>query len=475
MLSLKPQGSRFGGAKRAHLARAAGGRVAPAIVAPRRVACQAGAMGPNKGRAETKAKAVAFPMDGPFTEVTPYGLADFKDDGLVNGRANTKMIRIKVDDTWYDATGWAKAHPGGAMFVEFMNNRDATEVFYALHSYGPNGAATALERLNKLPKVEGPMVDTVPTSAMANFRAFRQQLEKDGWFDRNWVEEVKIIIPIVALAAVGTWLAPTYPVLAAFLIGVAMQQSGWSGHDYIHGRGKWCSIMNWWGGGINGHSAEWWRVKHSLHHSFTNEVGKDGDVMMEPVLFLEDPSKSGRPDAAARKFQHLYVYTLLYPVTFAFWRFESLVSLWKDRTNWARVKEEVPPLVLNYCWLAYLGPAIAISSVLVAGFLVGAIVSATHQSEELMHEQEPDYVKAQFNSTRDADVSKNKFVQWLWGGMDTQLEHHLFPSMPRYKYHKLRPLVQQFAAANNLDYRISTDLEIIKMNFETMADVARAD
>ena len=67
-----------------------------------------------------------------------------------------KPVHIKIDDQWYDATGYALAHPGGARFIRFFHGRDATDVFYALHSYGPNGATTAADRLAKLRKVEAP-------------------------------------------------------------------------------------------------------------------------------------------------------------------------------------------------------------------------------------------------------------------------------------------------------------------------------
>eukprot|EP00976_Prorocentrum_cordatum_P079274 1183483-Prorocentrum_minimum.AAC.8 len=51
-----------------------------------------------------------------------------------------QKLRMRIDGDWYDVTGWAKAHPSGARFIEFMDGKDATDAFYALHSYGPNGA-----------------------------------------------------------------------------------------------------------------------------------------------------------------------------------------------------------------------------------------------------------------------------------------------------------------------------------------------
>jgi fatty acid desaturase len=43
--------------------------------------------------------------------------------------------------------------------------------------------------------------------------------------------------------------------------------------------------------------------------------------------------------------------------------------------------------------------------------------------------------------------------EYVWGGMQYQLEHHLFPTMPRYKYRRLAPVVQQWAQENGLQYR----------------------
>jgi len=378
---------------------------------------------------------------------------------------------MKIDGEWYDCSGWAKAHPGGAPFVEWFDGRDATDVFYALHSYGPNGSAVALERLKKLPKCDPPALeemhgDPAAIAQCESFRDFRVQLEKDGWFKRNPIMEVLSLANVVGLCTLGTAIAHTAPLAATIILGVGMQQAGWLGHDYVHGRGAWCSLMRNMGGFVNGHSTDWWTQKHSRHHSFTNEEGKDEDVMQEPFFFLRPPSESGREDSWSRKWQHLYGYPL-YMVTFALWRVDSIRSVWR-RKDWT----EAAVLAANYAWLACLPPAVALGSVLVSGFLVGAIVSATHQSEEIMEEQ-GEFVDVQFRSTRDA-AAENPLLTYLWGGMDVQLPHHLFPTMPRYKYHALRPVLMKWAEENGHHYRISPSIEIIKENWRQLRDVARA-
>ena len=202
-------------------------------------------------------------------------------------RPNKKSIAMRIDSEWYDCSGWAKAHPGGAPFVEYFDGRDATDAFYALHSYGPNGSDEALARLRKLPKLpEAPenahlVLNSEVAAKCEGFRDLRQALEKDGWFDRDPLLEALYLLNVVGLSILGTALAWTgHPWGAILALGLGMQQAGWLGHDYIHGRGWWCSLMRATGGFINGHSVDWWVQKHSRHHSFTNEVPHDAQHML---------------------------------------------------------------------------------------------------------------------------------------------------------------------------------------------------
>lgn len=384
--------------------------------------------------------------------------------------------RLRIDGQWYDCSGWALAHPGGARWVQWFDGRDATGVFYALHSYGPNGSSLAADRLAKLPKCDAPPAEELRLpkefefDANCSFQELRVQLEEQGFFKRSVLKEAWALGQVLAMYSVGTVIAHDHPVLATIILGLGMQQAGWLAHDYIHGRGKWCESMRWFGAVFNGHSEYWWQQKHSLHHAFTNEEEKDHDIMMEPYYYMRDPKESGRPDSPMRKYQHLYGYPLI-SIMYILWRYLSLkgVIIRKDR-------KEQALLAINYAWLFLcLPPSVALGSCVLGGFLVGALVSATHQSEEIVEDgDEPDFVIGQFRSTRDAETVYGPLETWLWGGMDTQLEHHLFPTIPRYNYHKIRPIVKEWAEARGVDYRISPSTKIISDNFETLKRVASA-
>lgn len=76
-------------------------------------------------------------------------------------------------------------------------------------------------------------------------------------------------------------------------------------------------------------------------------------------------------------------------------------------------------------------------------------------------------------STRDARTS-NPLSEWLWGGMQYQLIHHLMPTMPRYRYKKIKPLVKQFAMDNDVDYRDMDEIPLVLRNIALYREVARA-
>jgi hypothetical protein len=46
------------------------------------------------------------------------------------------------------------------------------------------------------------------------------------------------------LMVVGTLIAKSHPIISSIILGIAIQQAGWLGHDYGHGRGKMCLILN---------------------------------------------------------------------------------------------------------------------------------------------------------------------------------------------------------------------------------------
>ena len=206
-----------------------------------------------------------------------------------------------------------------------------------------------------------------------------------------------------------------------------------------------------------------------------NEQGADEDIATDPFLFQWAPSPEN--DHPIRKIQH-WVFYIPFSMLFALWRFDSLkVSISSFRQKRPGSKAGLKALIVHYAWMCALYPVkVWLPAVFMSGLLSALIVTPTHQSEEMFSEYQSDWVTAQYQSTRSA-VMTNPFSEWLWGGMQYQLEHHLFPSMPRSKYPALRLVLQKFAKDNKVPggYRESGEFEILKMNWKLYRDVARAD
>ena len=204
-------------------------------------------------------------------------------------------------------------------------------------------------------------------------------------------------------------------------------------------------------------------------------MGVDEDIATDPFLFQWAPSPEN--DSPLRKIQH-WIFYIPFSFMFALWRVDSLkVAVSSVEQKRVGAKEELYALLFHYFVLFNLFPvSVWVPAIFMSGLVSALIVTPTHQSEEMFEDYQGDWVTAQFQSTRNA-VTTNPFSEWIWGGMQYQLEHHLFPSMPRSKYPMLRERLMQFAKENNIPggYRETGEFEILKMNWDLYKRVAEAD
>lgn len=389
----------------------------------------------------------------------------------------TNRLNIRIDDEWYDLTNWRVAHPAGTHWIDAYNNSDATEVMYGFHS------DRAMEMFKRLPKSKDPPKLRPPTKATYAFRALRQRLVDEGWFKPSVWGETKKLLPWVASLAAGISItraatSPLRALVGVTLLAVANSLAGWLAHDYVHGRSRFCTIMRGFGEIAGGMSTTWWSNKHNMHHALTNEVGYDEDIALEPALHLWQPDpKNDVP--WLRKWQHVY-WPLPYSILFLYWRFDSIRYVFKHK-KW----NEAARLALHWGLFASLIPAhLLFYSIWLSGLITATIVTVTHQSEEIFLGdtlRKYDFVEAQFRSTRDAKCN-NPISHILWGGMQWQLEHHLFPTMPRYRYPALSKELLRFSEeqkalgqGEGLDYRITGEFKIIADNVALLKKLAHAE
>jgi len=384
-------------------------------------------------------------------------------------------LDVRIHGEWYDLSGWRKAHPAGTHWIDWYDGRDATEVMDGFHS---EKARSMWQRLPKsTPEVAEQLEkDVTPdSSTQINFRKLRTELEDEGWWKRDMVHEYKLIGIWVSLVVSAVFTAHSIPAVSIMCTALAMTNAGWLGHDFIHGVDKYADKMRLFAAAAAGLGPTWWSDKHNKHHALTNEMGVDEDIATDPFLFTWAPSPEN--DSPLRKIQH-WIFYIPFSFMFALWRVDTMqviVSAVEEKRPEA--KKELWALLTHYFVMLTILPFyVWVPAVFISGLMSALIVTPTHQSEAMFEDYQPDFVSAQFMSTRNA-VMTNPFSEWLWGGMQYQLEHHLFPSMPRSKYPALRERLIKFANDNKIPggYRESGEFEILYMNWDLYRKVAKMD
>ena len=334
-------------------------------------------------------------------------------------------LDVRMHGQWYDLSGWRKAHPAGSHWIDWYDGRDATEVMDAFHS---DKGRQMYKRLPKSKEHTATMLETTTqpdSKTQLAFRQLREELEQEGFWQRDMKHEYTQLGLWAACVIGAAVTVSSVPLLSTSLLAISMTAAGWLGHDYIHGVDSFADKFRNFAALAAGLSPTWWSDKHNKHHALTNEQGVDEDIATDPFLycFVPDPSQ----DSPLRKIQH-FIFWIPFSFLFALWRYDSLkVGIEAVELKRPNAKNELYSLLIHYGVLLTVFPIqVWLPAIFVSGLVSALIVTPTHQSEAMFPDYQPDWVTAQFMSTRNA-VTTNAFSEWIWGGMQYQLEHHLFP------------------------------------------------
>ena len=203
------------------------------------------------------------------------------------------------------------------------------------------------------------------------------------------------------------------------------------------------------GNGIVGMSRDWWGSKHTRHHANPNRVSKDPDIEVDTIRFLEvDAEKVSGPMSLITRRQGWLFFPLLTleGLNLHFLAFRHLLNFRhpvKDRWLELGLLALRFTLVLTPVFLFLpLGMAFAFIGVQMAvfGVYMGAAFAPNHKGMPIIDaDAKLDFFTKQVRTSR--NVSGGWWATWLMGGLNYQIEHHLFPSMPRPHLAQAREIV----------------------------------
>ncbi|CAN5153603.1 MAG: fatty acid desaturase family protein [Nocardioides sp.] len=278
-----------------------------------------------------------------------------------------------------------------------------------------------------------------------------------------------ILASIAAFAAIWVgffWLGDSwYQLLLAAALGVVVTQFGFLGHDAAHRQIFASATWNAWAarilaGGFAGLSFGWWRVKHNRHHKGPNQEGFDPDIAAGALAFTPQIAET-RTGLAG------------WLVKRQGWFFFPLLTLEGLNLHWSSVRfglaagavhpwrrfETGLVLVRLASYIAVLfvflpvGMAAAFFGVQMAvfGVYLGATFAPAHKGMPIVPaSMKLDFLRRQVMVSR--NVRGNPVLDLAMGGLNYQIEHHLFPNMPRCNLRKARPIVRAHCLREGVAY-----------------------
>jgi fatty acid desaturase len=262
-----------------------------------------------------------------------------------------------------------------------------------------------------------------------------------------------------ALVVAGnSWTA----LAVAPLIGMLFGQLGFIGHDAGHNqvlssrrRNRMLGLAV--GNVLTGLSFGWWVPKHNAHHAHPNELGRDPDIS-------EGATPTG-PDAPRGRSVAAWLARWQAPLFFPLMLLRSsgmhvlgIKRLARQRDRAAGVEASLVMLhaalyLTVLLWVLSPLKALAFFAVQQAVFslYLGISFAPNHKAMPIIEcGTTAGFARRQVITAR--NISGGRFTTFMLGGLNRQIEHHLFPSMPRPNLQRVQGLVRDFCIATDLGY-----------------------
>jgi fatty acid desaturase len=309
-----------------------------------------------------------------------------------------------------------------------------------------------------------------PTPDAPHAQALRElhaELEERGFLEpsRFWTWNLLFWVPAFFASYFGLLVLHVGIAWVALVVAasVALLTMGYVGHDAGHfalSRRRW--VNDFWGQfGMTflcGMSFGFWRSRHNRHHFHCQEIGGDPDMHFG-VLFSVYPRSANWHSPLGRMFLRIQKWAF-WPLASFYWvtlRYDGIRDLFQrpeetkvDRflmpLHWI-VLLVVPGLVFGWstALLAYVSVS-CISSLMTASvFIPNHIGMRRLETGETLS-----YLEQQVTTSR--NIANPRVLDFYYGGLNSQIEHHLFPRIAHNRYREMRPTVRAFCETRGIAY-----------------------
>jgi fatty acid desaturase len=314
----------------------------------------------------------------------------------------------------------------------------------------------------------------VNTSTGSDFSALSRRIVAAGLLKRRHrYYAAKFLLTDAAFAggwALFAWLGDSWAqLLVAVLLAVAFTQVAFLGHDAGHrqvsGSRRFSEFLGLLHGNLGiGLSYGWWMDKHTRHHANPNHEERDPDVGAGAIVWTGEQARTRRGLGAAMARRQAYLFFPLLLLEGLNLHVSSVRSLRSGPARHRRVEAVLLAAhLIGYATavLLVLSPLRALAFVAVQqglfGLYMGCAFAPNHKGMPVLTARDRlDFLRRQVLTSRNV---RGTAADVLLGGLNYQIEHHLFPSMPRPNLRRARPLVRDYCARHGIEYREATLIE----------------
>lgn len=326
--------------------------------------------------------------------------------------------------------------------------------------------------LSASPSTVSQLITDLPSAAhplgKQEYTELYQQVKQQGLLDKQPGFYLYKIISSIGLMVVSFVIMAMVDILwvqllNAVLMSVAFAQVAYLGHDSGHQQmfrtlrknDAMLMAVNF----LTGLDRSWWIDKHHRHHRRPNDATFDLDINLPFLAFTDEQAinKSG-----ILRFVVKYQAFFLFPLML----FEGF-SLRADSTSYLLRRKNVKYLALElFAVVTHLTVYFAILFYLldpwtafiffvihhvVWGVYMATVFAPNHKGMPIIEDgTRLDFIRQQVITAR--SIKGGRLVDFYYGGLNYQIEHHLFPTMSRNKLKKVRPIVQEFCATHSIPY-----------------------
>jgi fatty acid desaturase len=308
----------------------------------------------------------------------------------------------------------------------------------------------------------------------SDYAELSRRIRQVGLLDRRPAYYALKIGLNTALLAAG-WAAffllgdSWYQLIVAAWLAVVFTQIAFVGHDAGHRQIFRTRRPNDLVGLVHanlllGVSYGWWVGKHNRHHSYPNHADRDPDIAIGAVAFTADQARARRGLASILARYQAYLFFPMLLLEAVHLHSAGVRALLRGKVRF-RLLEALLLLAHLAAYLSavllVLSPWRALVFVIVQqgllGLYLGCAFAPNHKGMPVLTEQdELDFLRRQVLTSR--NVRGGRLVDFVFGGLNYQIEHHLFPSLPRPSLHRAQGIVREFCLEHGLAYCESTVL-----------------